>query len=82
MLDTAVDFCPEGAHKLATGHGRVLTDHGRLVFSHARTKSMESATGFVSTVPDLCRFLSKVFFSEKSLREMQRVQWFDESAGI
>lgn len=87
MPDTTVDFCPERARQLATGYGRVLTDHERIVFSHTRTKSMESATGFVSTVSDLCRFFSKVFFSEESLlskeslREMQRVQWFDESTG-
>lgn len=78
---TYADFDSSLSSQLATGYGRRVPDKEREIFENINTKSMASATGFVSDVLDLCEYVSAQFIgsgkllSDESKKEMQKVSW-------
>jgi D-alanyl-D-alanine carboxypeptidase len=70
---------------LSQGYGRDVPGQEREKFINCETKAMSAAAGFISNVPDLCKFLSfhmngkSDLISVESKREMQRLQWVDEN---
>jgi len=85
LAETTPDVpLPDGA-KLARGHGGKALLGRRLVFPGDQpTHALASATGFVSTAPDLARFFAQLspnaatsVLSVASRREMSRPQWKD-----
>jgi len=85
LKDTFVDIEDNVEEKLATGYGRDMPGFKRDKFKNPSTKSMASATGFVSNVNDLCKFMSAQFLTNDLLlkketkKEMQRIQWIEET---
>lgn len=85
LKDTYVDIENKAERDLATGYGRDIPGFEREKFKNPSTKSMASATGFISNVNDLCKFMSAQFLSNDLLlkkdikREMQRIQWIEET---
>ncbi|MBS02486.1 MAG: hypothetical protein CMQ24_07250 [Gammaproteobacteria bacterium] len=83
LTDTAPDFDESTEPRHATGYGIAYPDRDREQFAHVHARAMNSATGFSSNVPDLLRFYARHqpgggdFLSERSRREMQRVQFQD-----
>ena len=81
MRNTYVDIKKDLS--IASGYGRNIPGRSLKKFKGIDTKALDSATGFVSNAEDLCKFMSAHFFinkllSEKSRKEMQRVQWVEE----
>jgi D-alanyl-D-alanine carboxypeptidase len=89
MKDTYVDITPQAARKLAVGYGRELPGlaQERFLGQHS-TEALAPATGFISNVPDLCKFMRAQFLSNDTLlsrdtkKEMQRTQWILEDEEI
>ena len=85
LKDTYADIEKKAEEKLATGYGRDMPGFEREKFKNPSTKSMASATGFVSNVNDLCKFMSAQFLTNDLLlkkdtkKEMQRIQWIEET---
>lgn len=85
LKDTFVDIEVQAEGKLATGYGRDMPGFKRDRFKNPSTKSMASATGFISNVNDLCKFMSAQFLTNDLLlrketkKEMQRIQWIEET---
>lgn len=85
LENTYVDIENKAEYKLATGYGRDMPGFERDKFKNPSTKSMASATGFVSNVNDLCKFMSAQFLTNNLLlkketkKEMQRIQWIEET---
>lgn len=81
LNNTYSDLNSRVKSQLASGHSRDIPNEERIEFNHVSTHAMASATGFVSHVVDLCKFLSAQFqgnnklVTDLSKREMQRVQW-------
>ncbi|MCH7568639.1 MAG: serine hydrolase [Nanoarchaeota archaeon] len=84
LKDTYPDINEEAENKLATGYGRDIPGVEREIFTNPSTNAMVSATGFISNVLDLCKFMSSQFLENDSLlksqtkKEMQRIQWVED----
>ncbi|MGH7911791.1 MAG: serine hydrolase domain-containing protein [Candidatus Dormibacteraceae bacterium] len=71
---------------LARGHSSDRYGYERFVLPHTDTRVMSPATGFYSTVADLCAFARAHFLgnpallTDESKREMQHEQWRVEGA--
>lgn len=81
---TAPVLNPDIEENLAAGYGRDIPGSERARLPAIETHIMASATGFSSTVPDLCRLIMAQFEGDTTLlkdetkREMRRVQWLRE----
>ncbi len=81
---TSPVLTPEIEQNLAVGYGRDIPGQARTRLPAIETHSMASATGFSSTVPDLCRYIMAQFNGDMTLlkdetkREMRRIQWLRE----
>jgi CubicO group peptidase (beta-lactamase class C family) len=82
LTHTYPDLTRAARRRLAVGYGRDTPGLKRSELPPAQTKAMAPATGFVSNVEDLCKFLSAQFIgsgkllTDESKREMQRINWF------
>ena len=65
MDSTSSDF-KDSLKNLATGHGREIPDEERKTFDHYKTNAYAPATGFVSNVSDLARYLDALTFKSKT----------------
>ena len=84
MKNTEPDFV-KNIKFLAKGYGRVIPGQaGREIFKHAETKSFAPATGFLSNVEDLAKFVSALSLKHKTKnpilgrelkKEMLREHW-------
>lgn len=84
MKNTEPDFI-EDTKLLAKGYGRVIPNQDeREVFNHTATKSFAPATGFLSSVEDLAKFVSALSLKHKAKnpilgrelkKEMLREHW-------
>ena len=83
LADTSPDFDEHMLERHATGYGICYPGRERERFPHVHANAMNSATGFSSNVRDLLRFYSfhlcgnESLLSDRSKREMQRVQFLD-----
>lgn len=92
MTNTYPDLVEEAKNILSTGYSMDIPGQDREVFPFPNTQAMASATGFISNVVDLCKYLSAHFSSSDKLlsdegkREIQRVHWMrkdkDEHYGL
>ena len=92
MTSTHPDMVGGTKDELATGYSMDIPGKEREDFPFPNTKAMASATGFISNVVDLCKYLSAHFTKSNQLlgdegkREMQRVHWMrkdkDEHYGL
>ena len=92
MTDTYPDLVDEAKNKLSTGYSMDIPGQDREIFPFPNTQAMASATGFISNVVDLCKYLSAHFsksdklLSDEGKREIQRVHWMrkdkDEHYGL
>lgn len=84
MCDTFVDIVPGAEKGLATGYSRRLPGRRRQAFPCIPTNSLSSATGFVSTASDLCKFLSahmlgnQILLTDASKRFMRRLGYWNK----
>ncbi len=80
MDNTTVDS--NKAHNLATGYGRKFPGQDRPTLPHIETKGLQAAAGLITTVRDICGFLSALsddntlLLTLESKREMRRIQWY------
>jgi len=79
--DYSGDYSRDLDDKLVTGHSRADLNKTRLsITGKVETNSMSSATGFYSTVADLCKYFAaqkvgtKLLLNDESKKEMQRAQ--------
>lgn len=84
MVHTAPDFNGKNTKWLANGYSRVIPQEERTVFTHCKTNAYASATGFISNVVDLARYLSALSLQRKqtdlllhreSKKEMMMEYW-------
>ena len=81
MHNTIPDITTKAKSKLASGYTRDIPNKKRVKFPNPDTQAMSSATGFISNVQDLCKYLSAHFIgsnkllTDESKRDMQRIQW-------
>ena len=81
LTDTGTDVSESHDLAIATGYGPSFFDESRRAYPAINTGALASATGFLSTVHDLCEFAAAHFFdddrllSNASKRDMQKVQW-------
>jgi CubicO group peptidase (beta-lactamase class C family) len=81
LRDTGPELDDHARSRLATGYSPDHYGLERLPVDHLDTHAMSPATGFYSTVRDLCRFGaahalgSGELLSDESKREMQRQHW-------
>ena len=81
LTDTGTDTDDAQGLEMATGYGPSFFDEQRTAYGPITTGALASATGFYSTVHDLCEFASAQFLGDERLltaasrREMQKVQW-------
>jgi CubicO group peptidase (beta-lactamase class C family) len=81
LRSTGPDLDERARERLATGYTGAHYGLERLPLDHAGTRAMSPATGFYSTVEDLCRFGAAHFLGNEGLlrdeskREMQREHW-------
>lgn len=84
LTHTSPILTPEIEENLAIGYGRDIPGQERARLPAIETHVMAAATGFSSTVPDLCRFMMAQFYGDITLlkdetkREMRRIQWLRE----
>ncbi len=84
LRHTAPDLNAKTEQELAVGYSRDIPSQPRERFPQISTGVMASATGFLSNIPDLLRYIQAQFpgdmtlLSEESKREMRRVQWLGE----
>ncbi len=77
---TEPDLTEESKKHLVTGYTRDFPNKERKAFNHTQTKDFAAATGFISNVEDLSKFIV-AFFNNSSLlkdlskKEMKRIQW-------
>lgn len=87
LRHTAPDLNAKAEQELAVGYSRDIPGQPRERFPQISTRVMASATGFLSNVPDLLRYIQAQFpgditlLSEESKREMRRIQWLGEGGG-
>ncbi len=65
MNDTYPDY-EDGLARVATGYGRNIPDEQRQIFPHYKTHAYSSATGFVSNVLDLGKFIHALSLESKN----------------
>ncbi len=95
MERTAPDYNKENDDWLAKGYSRPIPNKEREAFPHSQTQAYAPATGFLSNVSDLARYLAALSFKQKdanapisreSKKEMTRVHWVtgeeNESYGL
>lgn len=84
MERTAPDYAKEYNDWLAKGYSRYIPNKEREAFSHSETRAYASATGFLSNVPDLAKYLAALSFklkeantliSKESKKEITREYW-------
>ncbi len=83
MRRTAPDLTDESLGWLAAGYSRPIPDEARERFEHTRTNAYASATGFLSTVTDLARYLNALslvrntttLIGRESKKELFREHW-------
>jgi D-alanyl-D-alanine carboxypeptidase len=80
MTHTEPDLTNNAINYLATGYSMDIPNQARKPFNHVKTKNLAPATGFLSTVEDLSKFLVALFndnniLSSLSKKEMRRIQW-------
>jgi CubicO group peptidase (beta-lactamase class C family) len=87
LENTAPDLNPKIVARLAKGYARPIPNEKRQSFSHVKTNAYASATGFVSNVIDLAKFLSALtvarqgekgentILDRESKKEMMREYW-------
>jgi len=83
MARTAPDLSGAARAWLATGYSRPIPHQARERFRHAETRAYAPATGFLSTVSDLSRYLSALTLKRRdeslldkdSKKEMLREHW-------
>jgi len=83
MTRTAPDLTRASLAWLATGYSRPIPDVPRAAFGHEATRAYAPATGFLSNVPDLARYLAALslarnagaILDRESRKEMMREHW-------
>ncbi len=83
MRRTASDLTPESRAWLAAGYSRPIPDRPRERFDHCSTNAYASATGFLSTVEDLAKYVSALslvrnttkLVGRESKKELFRQHW-------
>ncbi len=84
MERTAPDFKKEHEEWLAKGYSRPIPNKERETFLHSETKTYAPATGFLSNVSDLAKYLvvmslkrkeANALVSKESKKEMMREYW-------
>ncbi len=70
MERTAPDLTVQNEKWLAKGYPRPIPNTPREVFRHAVTNAYASATGFLSNVPDLAKYLSALSLKRKLVKEL------------
>lgn len=84
MERTAPDLTKESEKWLAKGYSRPIPNKEREAFHHVATRAYASATGFISNVSDLAKYLSALSLKRKatvpligkeSKKEMTREYW-------
>src|SRR5205823_1651742 len=83
MRRTAPDLTDESLGWLARGYSRPIPDEPREAFEHAKTNAYASATGFLSTVEDLARYVDALslarnttkLLGRESKKELFRQHW-------
>lgn len=81
LTSTAAEPTPGLSARCVTGYTRRGVDGERQAIPAVDTRALAPATGFASTVEDLCAYFSAHFvgsrklLSDASKREMQRVHW-------
>lgn len=86
LTHTSPTLTPVVRRRLAQGYGRDMPPGPRATFRQVETNALAAATGFSSTVRDLCAFMSAHFLGSRALlsdtskREMQRVHWLNRTA--
>lgn len=89
MEQTAPDFTKEIEKWLAKGYSRPIPNKEREAFRQSETKAYASATGFLSNVPDLAKYLfalslkrrDDILVSKESKKEMMREYWITGEEG-
>jgi D-alanyl-D-alanine carboxypeptidase len=87
LLHTAPTLTDDILKQLAKGYSRSLPGQEKEPFPAIETHVMASATGFSSTVQDLCQLMIALFdgdtrlFQDETKREMRRIQWLREEDG-
>lgn len=82
LKNTYPDLNNEAVKKLSKGYSRPIPGEKRMIFPHIKTNAYASATGFISNVIDLAKFLSAISLennkaigiSNKLKKEMLREQ--------
>jgi len=83
MKRTAPDLTPESRAWLAAGYSRPIPDRPRERFEHCKTNAYASATGFLSTVEDLSKYVGALslvrnttkLVGRESKKELFRQHW-------
>lgn len=84
MMQTVPDYTKKADAWLARGYSRPIPGIKREVFCHAATNAYAPATGFLSNVPDLAKYLSALslqrnrpsrFLGRESKKEMMKEYW-------
>ena len=84
MERTAPDYDKENDNWLARGYSRPIPNKERETFPHSKTKAYAPATGFLSNVSDLAKYLATMslkrkdantLVSKESKKEMMREYW-------
>ena len=89
MRRTAADLTRESRDWLAVGYSRPIPGEVRQQFDHTPTNAYAAATGFLSTVEDLAKYVSalslgrntSVVVTRESKKEMFREHWSNELDG-
>ncbi|MDQ5976262.1 MAG: Beta-lactamase protein [Patescibacteria group bacterium] len=66
LKNTFPDFSTTTKKELSNGYGRIILEREREVFAHIKTHAYTPATGFISNVPDLAKYLPALFSSKTS----------------
>ena len=93
MKRTAPDLTPESRAWLAAGYSRPIPGQPRERFAHCKTNAYASATGFLSTVEDLAKYVGALslvrnttkLIGRESKKELFRQHWtspIDGSYGL
>ena len=84
MTKTAPDLTEQSEGWLAKGYSRIIPGKERKTFNHIRTNAYASATGFLSNVSDLAKYLGALSLKRKgadaligreSKKEIMRAHW-------
>ncbi len=88
LKNTGPEYTKAIKNRIATGYTRNdFKNKSRLPIANIDTHAMSAATGFYSTGEDICKYFSArlpgsgKLLSDKSKRQMQRIQWRAENIG-